>query len=381
MFQAVTATKKIASLDKSIRIIQGGTSASKTISILLLLIDYAQTHEGKLITVASESLPHMKKGALKDFLTIMKSHGYYKESEYNKTDKQYTFPTGTVMEFFGIDDEDKARGPRRDVLFINEANNVNFNTYDQMEVRTREFTFLDFNPTHEFWVHTEVMPHHEHDFLKLTYKDNEALDQKMIEKIEARQYNENWWQVFGLGEIGNLEGLVFQHWEVIDEIPEEARLERRGLDFGFTNDPSVLLDVYKWNNAFILDEQLNATGLSNRHIAEHILELPEALTVADKTEPKSIASIKSKGVWIKESQGGPDSVRQGIDLMQDYKIYITKNSPSTIKDFRNYQWKLDRSGKSLNVPEHPHSHSPDAARYAIEDIVGRNLLTADDFAL
>ena len=385
MYRTVTATNKIANLTKDIRIIQGGTSASKTISILLLLIDYAQTNPNKLISVVSESLPHMKKGALKDFLHIMKTHGYYKEHEYNRTDKQYTFPNGTVMEFFGIDDEDKARGPRRDVLFINEANNVRYNVYDQMEVRTRDFTILDFNPTSEFWVHQEVMPHHDHDFIKLTYKDNEALEEKMVAKIEARKHNENWWRVYGLGEIGMLEGLVFKNWEIIDDIPKDARLERVGLDFGYTNDPSVYADIYYHDNAYIIDEVFYSAGLQNDDIVQlakqHQKKSGEVLIIGDSAEPKSIDYIKSKGLWIKGAEKGKGSVNTGIDMMQSVNLKITKQSTNIIKDFRNYQWKMDRDGKPLNVPHHDFSHSPDAVRYALGDILGKNLLTMDDIAL
>lgn len=385
-YSETTAYKKIANLKKDIRIIQGGTSASKTISTLLYLIDYAQSTRGKLISVVSESLPHMKKGALKDFLGIMKEHGYYRDSRHNKTDQQYTFETGSIMEFFGIDDESKARGPRRDVLFINEANNISFNLYDQMEVRTAEFTILDFNPTNEFWVHTEVIPNHDHDFVILTYKDNEALAEKMVKKIEARRYNENWWKVYGLGQIGMLEGLIFQNWTVIPKVPEDARLERHIVDFGYTNDDAAIGNLYKWNQGFVIDELGYGTGIKNREIA-NIIRLDESLpevetvgeyqgqtqimTVADSAEPKSIDELVDFGVIAKGSTKGKGSVNASIEQTQDQKIYITQRSVNYIKCFRNYQWAIDkRTGKPTNVPEHEFSHAPDSARYGIVDILG-----------
>lgn len=316
----------------------------------------------------------------------MKEHGYYKEDRYNRTDRQYTFETGSVMEFFGIDDESKARGPRRDVLFINEANNLPFAVYDQMEVRTAEFTILDFNPTTEFWVHTEVMPHHEHDFLIVTYKDNEALPDKMVRKIEARKHNENWWKVYGLGQIGMLEGLIFKNWEVIPEVPAEARLERHIVDFGFTNDDAAIADLYKWNKGFVIDELGYGSGIKNREIANIIRTsegLPEAKTVneyegqtkistvADSAEPKSIAELNDFGVVTHGSTKGPDSVRSGIDQVQDQKLYITARSVNYIKCFRNYQWKVDKkTGKSTNEPDHEFSHAPDSVRYGVTDILG-----------
>jgi phage terminase large subunit len=386
VFQATTAYRKIASLKKDIRILQGGTSASKTISALLYLIDYAQSTEGKLISVVSESLPHMKKGALKDFLTIMKAHGYYKEHLYNRTDRQYTFETGSIMEFFGIDDETKARGPRRDVLFVNEANNIGFNVYDQMEVRTAEFTILDYNPTTEFWVHTEVKPNHDHDFIILTYKDNEALPEKMVRKIEARKYNENWWKVYGLGQIGVLEGLIFTNWTVVPKVPEEARLERYIVDFGYTNDDAAIGALYKWNGGFLIDEIGFGSGIKNRQIANMIRRregLPEVetvgqyegmtniMTVADSAEPKSIDELSDFGVRAKGSTKGKGSVNASIEQTQDQTLYITQNSLNYIKAFRNYQWAIDKkTGKPTNVPEHEFSHGPDSVRYGVVDILG-----------
>lgn len=386
MYTTTTAYRKIAALKKDIRIVQGGTSASKTISTLLYLIDYAQSTKGKLISVVSESLPHMKKGALKDFLAIMKEHGYYEEPRFNRTDRQYTFETGSVMEFFGIDDETKARGPRRDVLFINEANNVRFNVYDQMEVRTAEFTILDFNPTTEFWAHTEVIPNHIHDFIILTYKDNEALAEKMVQKIEARKYNENWWKVYGLGQVGMLEGLIFQNWTVIPEVPEEARLERHIVDFGYTNDDAAIGDLYKWNGGFIIDELGYGSGIKNREIA-NIIRKSEGLpgvetvnqfegktkitTVADSAEPKSIAEMNDFGVITKGSTKGQGSVNTGIEQVQDQTLYLTERSINYIKCFRNYQWEIDKkTGKPTNDPEHEFSHAPDSARYGIVDVLG-----------
>lgn len=397
MYQTTTALSKIASLRKDIRVIQGGTSASKTISILLYLIDYCQTREGKTVSVVSESLPHMKKGCLKDFLSIMRRHGYYHEGNHNKTDNQYIFETGSTMEFFGLDDPDKAHGPRRDVLFLNEANNVSYNTYDALEIRTHDFTIIDYNPTTEFWVHTEVIPKQEHDFLILTYKDNEALPDKIVRKIESRKGNENWWRVYGLGLVGKLEGLIFPNFEIIPEVPEDARLERHIVDFGYTNDDSAIGDLYKWNNAFVVDELGYGTGIKNRQIANIIRKSEkldvvqehgkfdkrtEILTVADSAEPKSIDDLEDFGVKATGSTKGPGSVNTGIEVVQDQTIYITARSVNYIKCFRNYQWKIDkRTGKSTNVPEHEFSHAPDSVRYGITDILGTKLLGEDDIAL
>ena len=248
MFQKTTALNKITNLKKRVRIIQGGTSAGKTIGVVLELIDLAQ-RDRRSISIVSECLPHLKRGAMRDFLNIMQEHRYYKESSHNKTDNIYTFETGSYIEFFPADDPLKMKGGRRDILFMNECNHVSYAAYQQLEVRTKDLVILDYNPESEFWVHTEVMPHTEHDFLKLTYKDNEALDPRIIQSIESRKHNKNWWRVYGEGEIGVKEGQVYQNWIPLDEVPDEAELKRYGLDFGYTNHPTGIVAVYVWNDA------------------------------------------------------------------------------------------------------------------------------------
>lgn len=380
-----TALTKISRLSKRLRIIQGGTSASKTFSILAYLVHVAQTNPDFIISVVSESLPHLKLGAIRDFKSIMKMQRYWKEDEWSKGENIYTFPNGTIIEFFSSD-SDKAHGPRRDVLFLNECNNVTYEIYTQLETRTRRLVILDYNPVQEFWVHTEVMPYNPHDFLKLTYKDNEALERSIVRSIESRRHNKNYWTVYGLGEIGILEGVVFESWEQLPDVPKEAQLLRHALDFGFTNDPSALVDVYKYNGGFLLKERLYLTGQKNRALANKIrtsegLEPVEqdntyvgrthTMTVADSSEPKSIQDIKDYGVLITGAVKGPDSIDFGIQLMQDQKLYVTADSVNLIKELRNYTWKTDKkTGKSLNVPIDDWNHAIDAVRYAITDVLG-----------
>lgn len=369
MYSLTTATRKIARLKKRIRAVPGGTSASKTISILLILIDLSQTDKTpKLTSVVSESLPHLKRGAERDFRNIMQAHNYWHEKQWNATDHIYTFETGSQMEFFGADSPDKLRGPRRDRLYINEANNVPHLAFDQLEVRTRELIFLDWNPTNEFWWYTEVAPYLDHDLVKVTYVDNEALDKQTVASIEARKHNVNWWKVYGLGELGELEGQIYKGWTQIDRVPDEARLERYGLDFGYTNDPTAIVAIYRWNNAYVLDEIVYQTGMVNQDIARKLKGQLDALVVGDSAEPKSIDEIKFAGVNIMPSTKGPGSVNQGIQTVQDQEIFVTKRSTNIIKEQRNYLWKTDRDGKTLNVPEDQFNHAMDALRYAITDL-------------
>lgn len=367
LFSATTATKKIISLKKKIRAVAGGTSASKTISILLYLIDRAQTDDSPTLTsVVSESIPHLKRGALRDFKNILQAHQYWQEKSWNATDSIYTFESGSKIEFFSADNPDKLRGGRRDRLFINEANNVNLETFDQLEVRTKEFVFLDWNPTNEFWFYTELQ-NRDHDFITLTYKDNEALSQEIIDSIESRKNNKQWWRVYGEGKLGEVEGRIYKDWAIVDEIPHEARLERYGLDFGYSNDPTAIIAIYKYNQGFILDEVCFRKGLSNREIAETLKNLPQALVIADSAEPKSIDEIRSYGVNILPATKGQGSVLQGIQFVQDQRISMTKNSTNLIKAYRNYLWKTDKEGKILNEPDHFLSDCMDAVRYGLSE--------------
>lgn len=371
LYSVTTATQKVASLSKKIRAVQGGTSASKTISILLYLIDRAQRDKSPTLTsIVSESVPHLKRGAMRDFKSIMVAHRYWRDSQWNATDSIYTFETGSQIEFFSADQPDKLRGARRDRLFINECNNVTLDAFDQLEVRTKEFVFLDWNPTTEFWFYTDILGKREDiEHITLTYKDNEALAPEIIQSIEARKNRAGWWQVYGLGQLGEVEGRVFTGWQIIDEIPHEARLERYGLDFGYSNDPTAIVAVYYYNGGYILDEITFQRGLSNKQIADILISQPKrALTIADSAEPKSIDEIRSYGITIQPTTKGPGSVLQRIQMAQDQQISVTKRSVNIIKEYRNYLWQTDKDGRIINEPEHTWSHSMDAFMYALASL-------------
>lgn len=368
MYARTTSTDKIQKLQKRIRGVAGGTSASKTISILMILIGYAQCYDNKVISVVSESMPHLRKGAMRDFLNIMQTQNYYKNDRWNATNSFYTFETGSIIEFFGVDSWEKVKGARRDVLFINEANHINYNSYTQMEVRTKEIVWLDWNPESEYWWYTDVMPNNDVDFITLTYKDNEALDQRIIDSIESKMNNKSWWKVYGLGQLGEVESRIFKDWDSIDEIPHEARLERYGMDFGYSNDPTAIIAIYKYNEGFILDEIAYQKGLSNKQIADILINVPKALVVADSSEPKSIDEISSYGIYIVPSQKGQGSVLQGIQYLQDQRISVTKRSVNLIKEYRNYLWMTDKEGKIINEPSPIFNHAMDATRYGMESL-------------
>lgn len=380
-FVKTTAVDKILAMKKRLKIIQGGTSAGKTIATLLILIDRAMTEKGKLISVVSETLPHLRRGAMRDFLAIMENHRYYEDKRWNKSDLIYTFHTGTRIEFFSADQPGKVRGPRRNDLFINEANNVPLETFTQLAIRTDGDIYIDYNPVKTFWVHEKVIPHQEHDFIILTYKDNEALSQTIVNEIESRRHNKNFWKVYGLGEIGELEGQIYRGWTIVDGIPHTAAFERFGLDYGYSNDPSAIVAVYRHDGGWILDEVCYQKGLSNKQLSDVVLSQSErpdqgkGLVVADSAEPKSIDEMKMHGVNITAAEKGKDSVNNGIQLVQDQRISVTKRSVNLIREYRNYLWETDRDGKVLNVPEHHFSHSMDAVRYAMASMLKRPKMT------
>lgn len=378
MYQKTTATLKLQKLNKRIRGIAGGSSASKTISILLILIDYAQRNENEVISVVSESMPHLRKGAMRDFLNIMNEHKYFKDNLWNTSNSVYSFETGSIIEFFGAESWEKVKGARRDVLFINEANHVTYDTYTQLEIRTKKIIWLDWNPESEFWWYTDIMPTMDVDFETLTYLDNEALDQNIVKSLESRKGNKNWWLVYGLGQLGAVESRIYKDWQIINEIPHEASLRRYGLDFGYTNDPSAIVGLYFYNGGYIIDEITYQYGMSNQQIADTLMNLPHALVIADSAEPKSIDEIKRHGINILPAQKGKDSVRQGIQYVQSMQISVTSRSVNLLKEYRNYLWITDKDGKIINEPQPFLNHTMDALRYAFDSFKPLEPITFDD---
>ena len=376
MLQKTTAQTKIKALRKRIRIVQGGTSSSKTFTILPLLIQYAIQTPNSEISVVAESIPHLKRGALKDFIKIMEWTNNFNANNFNKSNLTYKFSNGSYIEFFSADQPDKLRGARRDVLFINECNNVSFESYQQLAIRTKKFIYLDYNPTNEFWVHTELINDNNSDFIILTYKDNEALDPAIVKEIEKAKvkaetssYWENWWKVYGLGQIGTLEGVIFNNWQTIDVLPNDARLLGYGVDFGYSNDPTAIVEVYKWNDKRIVNEICYQKELSNSQIAKLITT--KNIAYCDSAEPKSIAELVSYGVNATAVRKGTDSINFGIQVMQEQEYLITKQSTNLINELRKYAWDKDKkTGATLNKPIDMFNHAIDAFRYHEMESIG-----------
>jgi phage terminase large subunit len=375
MFKRTTSINKILSLNGRIKIIQGGTSAGKTFGILPILIDKCAKEKGLEVSVVAETIPHLRRGALKDFLKIMRWTNRYFDDRFNKTLLRYDFANGSSIEFFSADDASKLRGARSDILYINECNNVTFEAYNELSIRTKKEVYLDFNPANEFWVHKELKDEPDTDFIILTYKDNEALDESIVSQIEKNRdkaatssYWANWWRVYGLGQVGSLEGVVFTNWKEIDTIPNEAKLIGIGLDFGYTNDPTAAIEIYNYNGTRIINELVYRTGMVNSDIAKI---LPSGVIIyADSSEPKSIEEIRRQGKTIKGVTKGADSINYGIDVMQRQDYLVTKQSTNLIKELRSYCWDTDKQGQRMRRPIDHYNHAIDAFRYHEMEALG-----------
>jgi phage terminase large subunit len=328
----------------------------------------------------SESFPHLRRGAERDFLNILKEHQYFVDKQWDKTNHIYTFETGSKIEFFSVDQSEKVRGARRDRLFINECNNVKFTAFEELEVRTKEFIFLDYNPTNEFWLFTEVEPKRtDWEKIILTYKDNEALNTEIIQSIEQRRNRRDWWQVYGLGQLGEIEGKIYKDWQIIMDLPHEARLDCFGLDYGYTNDPTAIVAIYYYNGGYILDEVAYQKGLSNKQIADILKSQAQATIVPDSAEPKSNDELITYGLTVIPAEKGKDSVRNGIQVVKGQRISVTQRSLNIIREYRNYLWEVDKDGKVLQTPEHEFSHSMDSIRYGLSYLLKRPKTFSNQF--
>lgn len=368
-FVYTTAIRKIRAMKARKKVVQGGSSAGKTYGILPILIDHAAKNKGAEISVVSESIPHLRRGAMKDFIKIMQSTGRFNAGRWNRTLLTYTFANGSYIEFFSATDESRLRGARRTTLYVNEANNITFEEYHQLAIRTSGNIYLDFNPTAEFWAHTEVLKEPDSELLILTYEDNEGLPANVrqdmdnaIAKAETSEWWANWVSVYVRGQIGSLQGVIFNNWTQINELPAEAKLLGIGLDFGFTNDPTAAIAVYQHNGQYILDEVIYETGLLNSDIAER-LKAFTCTVVADSAEPKSIEEIRRHGIRIKAATKGTDSIRFGIQLIQEHQWQVTASSVNFIKELRAYCWETDKTGRQTGNPIGTMNHGCDGWRY------------------
>lgn len=375
-FKYTPAMSKIRKMRKRIRKIPGGTSAGKTYCIIAQLIQYATIHENLEISVVSHSVPHLKKGAIRDFLKILKMTGRYDDSSWNRSSLTYTFLNGSYIEFFSAEQEDKVRGPRRDILYVNECNKLMFETYNQLQIRTNNLIFIDYNPSITFWADTELKDDPDVETLVLTYKDNTALSKQIVKDLEkardkarTSKWWKNWCDVYLDGKTGKLEGAIFDNWSKIDHIPSDAKLQGYGIDFGYSNDPTAIVAVYKLTDGkYLYHEIAYGTGLSDKKIAEILKKNGVSRSTKVVAEyanggDKSIDEINSYGFSLIPCFKGQGSVNFGISHMQEEPFYVTHTSVNLIKELETYAWDTDKEGNKTNDPIDAFNHAIDAIRY------------------
>jgi phage terminase large subunit len=345
----------------------GGSRSTKTYSILqLLLIKALESTEPLVISIVRKSLPSLRISVMRDFFNILKQLDIYDVELHNKTENTYML-NSTMFEFFSIDDAQKRRGTKRDILFINEANELTWEDFFQLQIRTTTQIFMDFNPSEYFWYNDKLQIRDDVKTIHSTYKDNPFLNQDQINEIERLQHTDHqYYQIYALGQFAGAMDRIYS-FTPVDDIPVDvAKLVALGLDFGFTNDPTSLIEVWKHEDNLYLNELLYDKGMTNQDIAEAMKEYNVDRfidIIADSAEPKSVEEISRMGFNIKPAQKGPDSIKNGIDILKRHKLHVTKDSINLIKEFNNYKWVTDKDGNKLNKPIDMFNHALDAVRY------------------
>jgi phage terminase large subunit len=378
-FAVTTALRKMLAMTARKKVVQGATSSGKTYGIIPILYDKCLATPRIKVTVVAETLPAVKEGCVDIFKNFMMEEGRWNDAQWNATDLIYKSSNGSRLQFKSFDSVGKAKSAgKREVLFLNEGNHIPYPIADALIIRSQE-VWIDFNADSEFWAHTEILQQPSSEFLKLTYLDNEAIpestfDDLMYKKSKAedednrgcRGYWWNWWQVYGLGEIGNLQGVVFSNWTSIKEIPSHAKLIGYGLDYGYRNDPTALTAIYYADNIYYLDELIYKTGLLNKAISDEMTRLGvDRFTsiTADSAEMKSNDELLTYGWRVIDAKKGQDSIVYGVSRMQELDIRVTERSLNLINEFRNYTWATDRDGKPTNKPIDRYNHGIDGVRY------------------
>lgn len=367
--------KQLLNSEQKIIVQQGGTRSGKTYNVLLFIIfEYCLKQTGKTITICRKTFPSVRATVMRDFITILKQYGLYREEHHNKSNSEYKL-NKNLIEFISVDQPQKIRGRKRDILFINEANELDFEDWQQLVFRTQKKIILDYNPSDEYhWIYDKVLVRDDVEFYKTTYLDNPFLEKSIVKEIELlRETDEQYWQIYGLGLKGMSKSTIFTYVEV-PHIPHDAELVSYGADAGYTNDPSTLVSVYKKDHNLYVKEHLYRTMMTTKDLSDHFKEVIEnkrSPVYFDAAEPRLIDELRRMGHNIQPSLKGRDSINAGIDLLKRYKIHITSDSDNAIREFRNYKWLEDKTGKLTNKPVDKNNHIIDAVRYATYSIMSR----------
>ena len=360
--------RKNLNADTRIVVNQGGTRSSKTYSLAQLIILKALQERGKVYTICRKTLPALKGTAYRDVMSILEENNLYNPDNHNKSELTYKL-NGNDIEFISVDMPQKIRGRKRHVLWLNEANEFSFEDWVQLSLRTTENIYLDFNPSDPYsWIYDKVMNREDCTFIKSTYLDNPFLPDETIKEIERlKELDSNYWKIYGLGDMAQPTETIFRQFEIANNIPLESNLIAIGMDFGYSNDPTAIAEVYKLNDNLYINELIYSKGLTNQDIAEKLRELNitrQTEIIADSAEPKSIEELHRLGYNIKGAKKGADSINMGIDVLRRFKINITKNSTNAINEFKHYKWLTDKNGHIVNKPAtNQKDHLLDAIRY------------------
>lgn len=365
--------------------LQGSSRSAKTWSVVQFLCIYCFNNAGTTVSIIRAGMPSIKRTVYRDFKNVMLSLGWWNDKLMNRSEYVYTFPNGSWIEFFSTDNEQKVRGSKRKILFVNEANELSFIEWQQLQMRTTEFSILDYNPSfsEEHWINQVNEEKNTYWFIS-TYKDNPFLEQKVIDEIESLKWkNPSLWRIYGLGQRAIVEGLVFENVVVSDYIPVEARRRKwYGIDLGYTNDPTAIVMVCVYGNDMYIDEVCYQTKMLSDDIIKACKDVRDAPEfICESADPRLIDEIYNAGIDIKAVQKFPGSIKAGIMKMQQYKIHITSRSTNIRKEFKNYTWRQDKEGKWLNEPIDCYNHAIDACRYVVlQKILGAysNGMSASD---
>ena len=348
---------------------QGGTSSGKTYSIMQVLFLLGMQDNRCVITVVGQDVPNLKKGAYRDAKNILEASAVLQQwwPNINEGERLIKCQNGSIIEFSSFKDAQDAKSGKRDYLFINEANGISYEIYWQLAIRTRKKVFIDYNPTARFWVHDELIGRAGVRLIISDHRKNYFLTEEEHSRIEGIE-DEELWKVYARGLTGKIAGLVLTNWDIVDILPprDEWKMSCRGLDFGFTNDPSALEHVVLAHGDLWIDEEIYSTGLTNPDIAARAKDWGVDSTqqiVADCAEPKSIRELQAQGLWVTPSPKGQDSIVSGLDILKRYRIHVTRKSMGIIANLRSYQWGKDRDGNMTNKPEDKNNHGIDAIRY------------------
>ena len=383
----INTSKTYRDIEKSRRIciLQGGTRSGKSHSTLQWILVQALTKPNLIISVVRKSFPSMRVSIMRDWIMILKDLGIWSEEQWSATEHIYTFENGSMVEFMSIDSSEKRKGSSRDILFVDEANELSREDWFQLFIRTRQKSIIAYNPSFgtNHYIFTEIQTHPEADLYISTFRDNPFLEKQLVEEIERlKEINPEYYKIYGMGMPGNNIGTIFSI-NIIDEVPEQAEFVAFGMDYGFSVDPTTLIAVSKIDKDLYIEELIYKKGMVTQDIINELksLDIDRNEIWGDSAEQRLIEEIYRSGFNIKPVKKGKDSVRLGIDLMQQYRLNVTKSSVNTIKEFSEYVWMVDKNGNFENIPVDYSNHSIDAIRYVVMERLNAKKINAGKYSI